>query len=42
MNALHWINGEWLGSENGLGHNLNPADQSVVGHYAKGSAALAQ
>jgi betaine-aldehyde dehydrogenase len=42
MNALHWIDGEWLAGNNGLGHNLNPADQSVVGHYAKGSAALAQ
>lgn len=41
MQALHWIDGQWRPGERGWGHNLNPADQTVVGQHALGSADLA-
>ncbi len=39
--ARHYINGEWLG-DGSLGESINPANDAVLGHYHKGSAALTE
>lgn len=41
MKAAHWLNGEWLDGDIGTATTINPADGTVVGAYALGSAELA-